>query len=352
MRSGSWQPLRGIAVVDAGTFISAPVAGLALQDLGASVTKVEAPDGDGYRRLGPKRADRGLLYSATNRGKRVVALDLATQSGRASLDTMLDRADVLLTNWRAGAAERLGLSPARVQARWPRLIWARISGFGQSGPLADHPAFDSVIQARSGLAATFAEEPRLVPSYIADKVTAALVAQAVLAALVERHRTDEGAVLDVAMLDAMAYFNGPDVTAGHLLADEEEPDVTGFLRVPRPVRTADGWIVVSPVGSRQVARALAAAGVADGIDRLRRQPDAIRASELFFDLLAGSLSARSTDEWLIAFANADVPASPILTPAQHLDDPQVLHNGTYRHQDDPELGALRAPRHPAVRAAR
>ncbi len=126
--------------------------------------------------------------------------------GLARLHQMRAETDVLMTNWRPSVAARLGLEPASVRARYPRLIWVRLSGYGQDGPQADLAAFDAIIQARSGLAMSNGDEPRLLPGYVADKLSAMFAAQAAMAALVSRGTTGSGAVVDVALIDALALF--------------------------------------------------------------------------------------------------------------------------------------------------
>lgn len=342
------RPLAGIRVVEAANYISGPYAGLILADLGAEVFKVEPPRGDPYRRFGPQDDDGGVIFRAGNRNKRSVAIDLTTTEGLAELHALLDGADVLITNWRPGVAEAFGLDSESVCDRWPRLVWVRVSGYGQSGPMATLPAFDSLMQARAGFADSNGDEPALVPTYVADKVAATFAAQSVLAALVQRATTDRGCVVDLAMLDAFAYFDTPDLFAGHQKPGRTDERVLRMLRAPRAMETADGWIVVAPTSGQQIKRAMIAAGLEHKIADLRSQPDAIAGSERFFELVSPRLRERTTAEWTAIFAEADVPASAVMTKAEHIDDEQVVHNAIYRVVPDPILGTVRRPRHPAL----
>jgi crotonobetainyl-CoA:carnitine CoA-transferase CaiB-like acyl-CoA transferase len=233
------RPLAGIRVIEAASYVSGPFAGLALADLGAAVVKVEPPTGDPYRRFGPQDDDGGVIFRAGNHNKRSVAIDLTTAEGLARLHGLLDEADVLITNWRPGVAEAFGLTSVAVTDRWPRLVWVRVSGYGQTGPMATLPAFDSIVQARVGFAAANGAEPRLSPSYIADKVTATFAAQSALAAIVQRGSTGRGCVVDLAMLDALAYFDTPDLFAGHQTPGVEDERVMAMLSAPRTLPTAD-----------------------------------------------------------------------------------------------------------------
>jgi crotonobetainyl-CoA:carnitine CoA-transferase CaiB-like acyl-CoA transferase len=342
------RPLAGINVVEAASYISGPFAGLILADLGAEVIKVEPPRGDPYRRFGPQDDDGGVIFRAGNRNKRSVAVDLTTEEGLTELHALLDTADVLITNWRPGVAEAFGLDDDSVPRRWPRLVWVRVSGYGQSGPMATLPAFDSLMQARVGFADSLGDEPALVPSYVADKVTATFAAQSGLAALVQRNATGRGCVVDVAMLDTFAYFDAPDLFAGHQQPGRTDERVLRMLRAPRAMQTSDGWIVLAPTTGQQIKRAMLAAGLEDKLADLRSQPDPIATSERFFELLALRLRDRTTGEWTAIFAEADVPASAVMTKAEHLDDEQVAHNAIYRTVPDPTLGTARRTRHPAL----
>jgi crotonobetainyl-CoA:carnitine CoA-transferase CaiB-like acyl-CoA transferase len=343
-------PLAGIRVVEAANFVSGPFAGLMLADLGAELIKVEPPTGDPHRRFGPADESGGLLFQAINHGKQSVRIDLTTDDGMAAFAELLAGADVLLSNWRPGVAEAFGLTADSVAERWPQLVWVRVSGYGQTGPMAQSPAFDSIIMARVGvldaIATATGGAPALLPMYLADKVTAGYAAQSALAAIVQRGRTGRGAVVDVAMLDAMAHFDTPDLFAGHQRPGVHDDRVDRVLRSARPLQTGDGWIVIAPVTGRQVKRALEAVGLADQAPALRALTDPLAVSEQFFGLLDGHLAGRTTVEWMAVFAAADVPASPVMSKAEHLVDAQVVHNATYRVEPTVEGGRAIRTRHP------
>lgn len=341
-------PLAGVRVVEAASYVSIPFASLALADLGADVVKVEPPGGDPFRRFGLRHGGLSVSWLATNANKRSTVIDLKTEAGVARFHQMLADTDVLMTNWRPAVAARLGLEPASVRARHPRLIWVRLSGYGQDGPQADLPAFDAIIQARSGLAMSNGDEPRLLPGYVADKLSAMYAAQSAMAALVSRGMTGSGAVVDVAMMDALAYFDGPDVLAGKALLDGPDYDVIGHLGDMRPLRTEDGWLLVSPVSGRQLKRALEAIGRPDGIVVLLGLSDARAVTSTFLDLLAEALPSRPTAAWEEVFAGADVPASAVLSIDDHLADRQLAHNATFEVTAHPILGRVRRVRYPAL----
>ncbi|MCU4183576.1 CoA transferase [Acidiferrimicrobium sp. IK] len=348
-------PLAGITVVEAATFLSGPLAAQALADLGAQVVKVEPPGGDAFRRFGRTVEGLSVMWVAANRSKAAAVVDLATAEGRAEMDRLLDTADVLITNWRPGVAERLGLDADRVRGRWPRLVWCRISGFGQDGPKALEPAFDGVVQAASGTMPTQGFSPagggapQMVRAFQVDKLTAAYAAQATLAALLARATSGAGAVVDVAMLDAAAYFNFTDSMIERALpADDGHGDgINRQLATVQAVPTADGWIMVSPARARQMRAAVEAAGHPEWTDELRRAGDPDSLTARFFELLATVTPQRTTAEWLEVLRAADVPAAEVLDADGHLSDPQVVHNGVYQLADHPTIGRHRWVRYPA-----
>jgi crotonobetainyl-CoA:carnitine CoA-transferase CaiB-like acyl-CoA transferase len=342
------RPLAGIRVVEAASYVSGPFAGLMLADLGADVVKVEPPRGDPHRRFGPLDVDGGVLFRATNRNKRGAAIDLTTESGLGALGELLDAADVFVTNWRPGVAEKFGLTAEHVRARWPQLVWVRVSGYGQTGPMAQLPAFDSISQARVGVAAAIGETPMLLPMYLADKITATYATQTALAGVIQRASTGRGCVADVAMIDAAAHFDTPDLLASHQHPGAYDERIDRMLRAPRPLATADGWIVLAPVSGHQLKRAVLAAGLDAHLDDLRSQPDGLAASERFFEIFDGRLTGRTTAAWMQIFSAADVPASPVMSKAEHLDDEQVVHNQVYRQGEQPGAGLVRRARHPAL----
>jgi len=341
-------PLQNVRVIDASNFVSGPMAALALGDLGAEVVKVEPPRGDPFRRVGVQHSGVSMTFTACNFAKTSVRIDLGSEEGRGELDSLLKNADILVTNWRPGVDAELGFDPASVRLRHPQLIWVRVSGYGQDGPGSSRPAFDALLQARSGYAlARDGQPPALANGWLADKVSAMLAAQAALAALHQRNVTGIGTVVDVAMLDAMAYFNGPDVLAGSLIVGETHPDVMHYINAARPLATADGWIVISPVSGQQLKSLVYAVAHAEWAQTLRAITDPAELIDAMNRLLETVLPARPTAEWESIFAVADVPASAVLSISEHLSDEFVAHNKTYLEFDDPVMGRIRHCRHPA-----
>lgn len=330
-------PLSGIRVIDASIYLSGPFGAMILADLGAEVIRVEPPRGDPYRRFGEQRGDSGLLFKAVNQNKTAVALDLKSDEGVQGLHDLLADADVLITNWRPHVAPSMGLTPESIKEQYPRLVWARVSGYGQDGPRSGLPAFDMIIQARSGYMVSGRDEPMPNNHNMADKVSAMFNAHAVMAALVQRDRTGTGSVCDMAMVDAMAYFYGADISSGHRMVDVE-PDMSVSAGAGNsPVfMTSEGYVVLSPVSGRQVRRAMEAVGCGDKFgDVMSAEKTEIFAE--FANAIAPTLRTMPAAHWEQVMIEADVPAAAIRTFDEHLVDEQTVHNKTYRAVQDPGI---------------
>ena len=339
-------PLEGIRVVETATFVSGPYASLMLSDLGARVIKVEPPSGDPGWRFGLRHQGIGAMAHNVNRGKERRHLDLKTEPGREQLLELLAEADVFLHNWRPGVAERLGLGGTGLCERFPRLVYIAISGFGPDGPRSAGPVFDSLLQATSGLAEYEGQpgRPRLPRAYIADKAAACFAAQAVLAALLARASTGRGGHHEVSMLDAMAYFNFPDVLQHRTFLDYE-PD----LEFPPPpvVATADGWLAVSPVRGSQLAATVEAFGHPEWVEELKAAPSPAAVIARLIELIEPETAKRTSRECEELLHAADVPVAPVHTLDEHLADPQTLHSRIYGTMQTP-AGPARRVRYPLL----
>lgn len=340
------RPLSGVTVVETSSFLTGPFATLMLADLGADVIKVEPPGGDGFRKFGHSRGGFGASWTNANRGKRSVVIDLKTADGLERLKRLLRKADVLVENWRPRVAASLGLGQDVLAALNPRLIRLSITGFGDSGPLAAAPAFDSLIQGRSGLVQAEARNagiPAVTPFNMVDKVTGAFGAQAVLAALYERERTGRGTHVQLPMLDVMGYFNFPDMFQHRTF----EGDTSGWKPPQSQVlETADGYVVISPANGAQMSKTLNAVERPEWKEDFKRMPDPVRMAEEFFRRVGEVVKQKPTAFWLQRFAELDVPAAPVFDFDQFLDDPQVAHNRLFGPLESP-VGTLRAARYPA-----
>jgi crotonobetainyl-CoA:carnitine CoA-transferase CaiB-like acyl-CoA transferase len=344
-------PLAGVKVVEAASYISGPWAAMMLADLGAEVVKVEPPKGDQFRRFGGARVS--AVWVSVNRGKRNVLADLKTDAGVKTLLELIRDADVFISNWRPEVAERLGVGDTVLAAANPRLIRLWITGLGPTGPSADAPAFDAVIQARSALIDASSRDHRLevLPGWPVDKYTATMGAQAVLAALFQRERTGVGERIDLAMLDATAYIAFPDLmTSRTFVVDAEPADAHSVsASVLRTLPASDGSFVIAAVTGRQIKAVCAAVGHPEWATELFADPVELVAN--MNRLFSPVTVQRPLSHWMEVFTQHDVPASACYTIDQHLADLQVLHNDVYAVEDWPEMGRVRTVRHPAVVAS-
>lgn len=340
-------PLTGVRVVDASSYMAGPFAGLMLSDLGATVVKVEPPGGDSYRKLSPHVNGVSVSAAVVNRGKRSVVIDLKSDSGREELLELVRESDVLLENWRPLVAQRLRLTQGTLAEVNPRLVHISVSGYGDDGPYAGRPAFDGIIQSEGGAQRLDGDRLQSFPTYLADKSTSVFAAQAVLAGLLQRHVTQRGTYASVPMIDALAYFNFPDLLAGYALTDAPPSELPRSFS-NAVIRTSDGFVNVSPASGRQIKGCCEALGHPEWAAELKE----LGASAGFRDALYQRLESVSVEiasvECVKRFQERNIPSAVVLDPTQHFAHPQVQHNKTYQESDDSELGRFRFARYPAI----
>ncbi|MEJ0016143.1 MAG: CoA transferase [Acetobacteraceae bacterium] len=348
-------PLAGIRVIDLTTVVLGPFATQTLGDMGADVIKVEAPDGDACRWIGPSRSEGGGSYFAMlNRNKRSVMLDLKRAPARDALLRMIDGADVLVHNMRQGAADRLGLGYPALSARNPRLIHASASGFRKGSSKQEHPAFDDLIQGMSGMASLNAGPdgaPRYVPSVIVDKLTGQMLASMIGMALFHRERTGQGQEVHVPMLETMLSF----LLVEHLWgAVFKQPELgLGYPRMltphRRPYTTKDGHISVIAVSDAHWTRLFEAMGRASLIEDPRFATIAARSDNVdaLYAVLTDGMRARTTDEWVALLGALDIPCGPANSLADLLDDDYLRETGFFQHMQHPRDGEVTVTAIPA-----
>jgi crotonobetainyl-CoA:carnitine CoA-transferase CaiB-like acyl-CoA transferase len=323
--------LDGIRIVEQGTFITGPCAGMMLADLGADVIKVESPDGDPYRSY------QGEHYSphfqAYNRNKRSIALDLKQPADRGVFDGLVREADVFIQNFRPGTAARLGAGNERLCALNPRLVYASISGFGSSGPYTERPSYDSVAQALSGFLSVVvdASRPRFLGPALADAITGLYAAHGILGALVQRGRTGRGAHVEVSMLEAMAHFAVEPFSAYFSLGTTPTSSDRPRLAQAYILHTADGRLIAIHLSSLEkfwdgLVSALEAPELAADPRFSRRQARIDNYDALNLEL-DRRFALRSLAEWVVRLGRSDVPYAPINTIDEVIRDPQVAHLG-------------------------
>jgi crotonobetainyl-CoA:carnitine CoA-transferase CaiB-like acyl-CoA transferase len=346
-RNSRAAPLAGLKVVDATTFLAGPFSGLMLADLGAEVVKVEPPDGDPLRRMKSRWHPTGPMAANVNRNKKSVVVDLRDPSGREAFFDLVQTADAVLLNMRASAANSLGIGDAALEALNPRLVRVWITGYGGDGPRGNDPAFDSAVQAYAGLIATqtASGDPAPMRTYVADKACGMFVVQGVLSALLKRAATGTGDRLDISLLDATAYFSFPDVFEDFTFLDQDSPEVVdGTSAIV--ASTSDGLLVLAPASGWQIKAALDVVGHPEWKPALIDTANRGAMLSVLTEKLRTVTKTATTAQWVERFSAADVPAAPVLGLAEHLDDPQVIYNGTYQVYEHPRYGKVRAVRFP------
>ena len=339
--------LAGLTVVECSTFVTGPYAAALLADLGARVIKIESPpDGDPYRYFAPD-AYFSPNFAHLNRNKESLVLDLKAPQGRGICLELVKKADVFVENFRPGAAERLGLGYGSLRAVNRRLVYCSISAFGQSGPYAAKPGFDTLGQAMSGLLSvlTDLDDPKVMGIALSDYVTGLSAGYGILGALLARHNSGEGSRVETSLLQATLSFIG-EAAAGYL-STGEIPN-----RMAR-VKNAHAFAFLSRDGLPLVIhcsvpekfwiallRAVERTDLADD-ERFKTRDDRRKYYAELERELAAIFLTRTRAEWLRRLEENDVPASPLYHIAEVVRDPQVGHLGLIEEVEHPEAGKLR-----------
>jgi crotonobetainyl-CoA:carnitine CoA-transferase CaiB-like acyl-CoA transferase len=347
-------PFHGVKVVDLSAVVSGPMATGILADQGADVIKVETQGGDLTRVIGPAVGDLSGLFIAINRGKRAIVLDLKHPEGARVLRDLIAQADVVVENFRPGALARLGFAYEAVQAYNPRVIYLSISGFGQSGPLANYRVYDPVIQAVSGFADAHPDvqtgEPKLLQTLLCDKITALTAAQAISAALHARHSSGLGQKIELSMLDAAVSFLWPEALYNHSFVDAQPPAMPEFGANQKLWQCHDGWFaMITPQNDEfgAMCRVL-------GRPELQHDPRFIsiplrrtHQAELRA-LLEPEVANQSVHDLVSRLGAAGVPVGKVNVKKDLASDPQIQHNRTLNDTVYPDVGRVRAPRAAAI----
>ena len=344
-------PLDGYRIVDLTSMISGPLATMILADQGADVIKVENPDGGDHTRAANNRRNGfSASFLNNNRNKRSVALDLKLPSALQAMLRLLGTADVFIQNFRPGVADRMGLGEAAVRAVAPEIIYVSISGFGETGPYAQKPVYDPLIQSVSGLASIQAgsdtERPRLVRTIVPDKLTAYNAAQAITAALLSRERTGKGQHVRLSMLDAIIAFLWSSDMGSQTFVGQDIPQQEAASFIDLIYETATTPISAAVQTNREWTALTRALDKPEWLEDPRFKSPALRQRHINERLVMTqeALLTRSAEEWLVRLTQHGVPCAPVLTRTAMLSNEQVVANGIVVETDHQEAGRLRQAR--------
>ena len=342
-------PLDGVTVLDCTQVMAGPFCTLLLGDMGADVIKVERPEGDDVRRQGPPWiAGRAASFLAINRNKRSIVLNLRTDEGKEVFRKLAQRADVVAENFRPGAMDKLGLGHKQLLELKPSLIYAAISGFGQTGPYSQRKGFDLVAQGMSGLMSVTGHPggpPVKVGVPITDLTAGMYAAYGILNAYIHRLKTGEGQMVDTSLLEAGIAYSFWESTV-YFYGGEVPGPLGSAHRLSAPYqafRTRDGYMNIGGATQRTWASLCKAIGQEElASDPRFAEPGdrKIREVELAA-ILEETFSTHTTAHWMTVLDEAGVPCGPIYDLDQMYHDPQVLARNMLVEQQDPELGTLK-----------
>jgi crotonobetainyl-CoA:carnitine CoA-transferase CaiB-like acyl-CoA transferase len=348
-------PLTGVRVLDLTSMISGPTTTLILADQGADVIKVENPvNGDHTRLVSTKRGGMSASFLNNNRNKRSVTLDLKRHEGVAALKALAKTCDVVVQNFRPGVVDRIGVGEAALRAVREDIIYVSISGFGETGPYAQKPTYDPLIQALSGLTTVQAgsdqERPKLVRTILPDKLTGFAAAQAITAALFHRERTGEGQHIRLSMIDTvLAFLWGSDM-GGHTFVGDELEEETAQSFIDLIYETQDGYISVSVMSNKEWEALTRAFDKPEWLTDPRFATAALRGENINerLQMTQDMLLTDTAANWLKRLEAEDVPCAPVLRRKDVIRHPQIAANDSLMESDHPVAGRLRQAR-PAPR---
>lgn len=335
--------------MDFTTVVLGPYATQFLADFGADVIKVEPLEGDGFRSVRPGPSpDVGAGFANFNRNKRSIALDLKKPSGQEVMAKLVSQADVVVHNMRSLSASALGISYHQLKQIKPDLVYCWSPGFASAGPDAESPAYDDVIQARSGMAALNADEsgaPQFFPSVVCDKVVGLHLAMAITSALVHKLHTGEGQSIEVPMLETMTSFLLAEHLAGHTMVPSQGD--MGYQRLVspnrRPFQTKDGYMAIMPYTTKHWIRFLLLVGEdelaqSEWVNDTGARSD--RIDELY-ELIARVAPMKTNDAWVADLGAQDVPCALVNSLTDVFEDPQLSASQVLQWMPDQGLGPMR-----------
>lgn len=347
--------LQGITVLDFSQVGAGPTAGMLLGDLGADVIKIEALSGDIGRKLGPPwQNGESVVSMSFNRNKRSLAIDLKRPQAVALVQQMASSSDVILESFRPGVMDRLGLGYAKLSDQHPGLIYCSVSAYGQTGPWAEKPGVDGIVQAVSGLMSNIGDEnspPMKVLVPAADMVTGYLASLSIVSALHQRSRSGpsqgQGQHLDLSLFNSAIMLQQSALTS--YLSNGELPARTGtaapYSAPNEAYPTQNGWIMIAAYHEdrwRALCRVLGDPALADD-PRFSTNPQRVAHRHALMQVLSQHLARQTSEEWQAQFEAADIICGTIANYHQLMASPQVAHNGIIVDTHNPVAGSVRMP---------
>ena len=336
-------------MLDLSRVLAGPYCTMMLGDLGADVIKVESPEGDDTRRWGPPYAEsESAYYLSCNRNKRGIVIDLSNVDGQDVARRLMLKCDVIVENFRAGTMEKWGLGYEALHNEHPGLVYCSISGYGRSGPDAEVPGYDLVIQGEGGIMSITGEQhgpPSKVGVAIVDLTAGMFAMSSILAALRVRDRTGQGQFIDLSLFDSHLAWLG-NVGSNYLISGRDparygnaHPNIVPY----QAFETLDGWIIVAVGNDRQwrsFCQAIEQPDLATD-PRYTTNDGRVTNRDLLVPALAAIFKAESSEQWLTRLKAASVPSGPVNTVAQALESPRVEARKMVQEVDHPTIGPLR-----------
>ena len=341
-----FQLLKGLKIIDLTTIVLGPYATQLLADLGAEVIKIESLDGDVFRAVRPgRRDDLGVAFMNFNRNKRSLTLDLKQPRGQEILHALVSDSDALVHNMRARSATKLGASYDTLKEVNPSLVYCYSPGFGSLGPDADAPAYDDIIQSRSGLTDLNANSegaPQFLRTIAADKVVGLHLALAVASGLIQKERTGKGVCIEAPMLESMVSFLLSEHLAGKTLIPSEGGLGYDRMMTPnrKPHKTKDGYLVILPYSTRHWIRFFQLCELEDWATANKVVDPVLRSEHI--DELYGKISelapSKTTAEWLKVLAEQDIPCADVNSLDDIMTDEHLVAAQMFHQDTDPRIG--------------
>ena len=324
-------PLKDLLVVDLTRVLVGPYCTMILSDLGARVIKIEAPEiGDDSRKFGPFVGDYSAYFMSLNRGKESIALNLKNDDDKKIFEKILDKADILVENFKPGTLEKWGFGWKQLCKKYPRLIYASASGFGQTGPLKELPAYDMVVQGMGGLMSVTGQpnsEPTRVGTSIGDITAGLFTAIGINAALFDREKTGKGMYIDVAMLDCQIAIL-ENAIARYLSKNEipkplgsRHPSIAPF----EAFKTKDSYIIIAAGNDKLFENLCKALNLDDLITDNKFKSNSSRSQNMdnLKKILEDKLVNKTTSEWVKLLESLKIPCGPIYNIKEAVENPQI-----------------------------